>query len=316
LDLSDDREARQASFGSFDGLPERIEGLELTGTELTVRTTTDLGTDVQLVAALQGRGGEARPFLAGEDPEKSVSAASAMGDDFYKGSSQIAKENLIQLGIDGAASADPVTRRTQLTPENSTVDEFLSDFPSSLRFVAQARLTGGENGSVRLRRPLTFETGLSVAVPVQVQGGFAIRDTIDADFSALDDVTDPSNDITVSNAELRVRYANGIPLGANAELIVLDDGGANVLTLPGEDEMLRLKPPAKAEDGTANGSRTGTSVLTLSVDQLRALADGQQVALRLAMDQADAGGAATLRATDTIELSLEAKVETSVSVNN
>lgn len=316
LDLSDDREARQASFGSFDGLPKRIEGLELTGTELTVRTMTDLGTDVQLVAALQGRGGEARPFLAGEDPEKSVSAASAMGDDFYKGSSQIAKENLIQFGIDGAASDDPVTRRTQLTPENSTVDEFLNAFPSSLRFVAQARLTGGENGRVRLRRPLTFETGLSVAVPVQVQGGFVIRDTIDADFSALNDVTDPSNDITVSNAELRVRYANGIPLGANAELIVLDEGGAKVLTLPGEDDMLRLKPPAKAEDGTADGSRTGTSVLTLSVDQLRALTDGQQVALRLTMDQADAGSAATLRATDTIELSLEAKVETSVSVNN
>ena len=34
------------------------------------------------------------------------------------------------------------------------------------------------------------------------------------------------------------------------------------------------------------------------------------------MDQAEEGGPATLRATDTIELSLEAKVEASVSVNN
>jgi hypothetical protein len=316
LDLTDDREARQVSFGGFGGLPDRVEGLELTGTELTVRTTTDLGTDVQLVAALQGRGGETRPFLAGEDPEKSVSAASAMGDDFYKGSAQIANENLIQLGIDAAPGDDPVSRRVQLTPDNSTVDAFLNEFPSSLRFLARAHLTGDENGRIHLRRPLTFETELNVSVPVQVQGGFAIRDTIEADFSALSDATDPSNDVTVSNAELRIRYANGIPLGANAELIVLDGRGTTLLTLPGTDDTLRLKAPEKAEDGTADGSRTGTSALNLSTDQLRALADGQRVALRLTMDQSDIGGAATLRATDTIELSLEAKIETSVSVNN
>ena len=316
LDLSDDREARQVSFGNFDGLPERIDGLRLTGSELTVRTTTDVGTDVQLVAALQGRGGETRPFLAGENTEKSVSATSSMGDHFHNGSSQIEKEHLIQLGIDGAMAGDPVSRRVQLTPDNSTVEEFLNAFPSALRFVAQARLTGGENGRIRLRRPLTFETGLSLAVPVQVKGNFGVRDTIAADFSALDDVTDPSNDVTVTSAEVRIRYANGIPLGANAELIVLDEGETEVLTLPVQDDVLRLKPPAKAEDGTAEGVRTGTSVLDLSVDQLRALADGQQVALRLTMDQAEDGGAATLRATDTIELSLEAQVETSVSVNN
>jgi len=316
LDLAQSQEARQASFGNFNGVTERVEDLRLTGTELTVRTTTDVGTDLQLIAALQGRGGETREFLAGESAEKSVSSPSSMGDDLYVGTAQIAKEHLIQLGIQGAPTNDPVSRRIRLTQDNSTVDDFLNAFPSSLRFVAQARLTGDENGQIQLRRPLTFETGLSVSVPVRVKGDFTVRDTIEADFSSLDDVTDPTNDVTVSSAELRVRYTNGIPLGAAAELVVLDGQETQVLTLPGEEETVRIKPPAKADDGTADGSASGTSVLDLTVDQLRALAEGRRVALRLTLDQADAGGPATLRATDTIALSLEAEVETTVSVNN
>ena len=314
LDLSDDREASEASFGEFDGLSDQTENLRLTGTELKFRADTDIGTHMQLYAALQGRNGTTRTYLSGTNSEKRVPSA-ANGGEFYNGAREIASEDLIQFGVKGASKNTLETRSISLTNENSTVDDFLSTFPTSLRFVAQARL-GGEEGRLQLRRPVTFDTGLSVAVPVRLKGSFAISDTIDADFSGLDDITDPTKEVTVSAAELRVRFTNALPVGADAELFVLDENQNQVLSLPDGDESLRVKAPAKADDGTADGSRTGATSLDLSTAQLRDLAAGRRLALRLTMDQAEEGGAATFRATDTIELSLEASVEASVSVNN
>ncbi|PSQ88150.1 MAG: hypothetical protein BRD30_07605 [Bacteroidetes bacterium QH_2_63_10] len=112
------------------------------------------------------------------------------------------------------------------------------------------------------------------------------------------------------------RYTNGIPLGADAQFVALDDSGNEVVSLPGEDGTVRLKPAPKAEEGAANGTQTGTATLDLSTEELRDLAKGRQLRLVLTMDQADDGGPATLRATDTIDLALETKVDASVSVND
>ena len=316
LDLSDPEEASQESFGELDGLAERVDGLELTGSELKFRVATDVGTDAQVYAALRGQSESSRTFLAGTGSEKSVPSTSSTGDNFYDGSAPIANEDLIQFGVNGAPTDDPVTRRIALTDENSTVDDFLSLLPPSLRFIAQARITGNDAGRIRLRRPLALNVGLSVAIPVRLNSTFTVQDTIDADFSALEDVTDPNKEVTLSTAELRVRYTNGVPLGIDARFIALDDSGSEVVSLPGEGETVRLRPAPKAADGAANGTQSGTAVLDLSKNELRDLAHGRQLHLRMTMDQAEEGGPATLRATDTIELSLEAKVEASVSVNN
>ena len=64
LDLSDPEEANQESFGELDGLAERVDGLELTGSELKFRVATDVGTDAQVYAALRGRSESSLPFPA------------------------------------------------------------------------------------------------------------------------------------------------------------------------------------------------------------------------------------------------------------
>jgi len=313
LNLADTTEATRESFGDFGGIADQIDGLQLAGSELAFRVTTDVGTNTTLYAALQGRGGGSSTFLAGKG-DKRVSPSDSLSDDFFEGNSSISSSNLIQFGIEGAPMDDPVTRSITLTDDNSTVDSFISTLPTSLRFVAKALLTGDDNGRIRLRRPLAFDTGLSVRIPVQIDNSFAVEDTIDADFSSLEDVTDPSKDVTVNTAELRVNYKNGLPLGADARLIVLNESDNEVLTLPGENESLRIEPAPKTSDGTAERRQSGKTVLTLSEEQLRDLSAGRRLRLRLTMNQVDDGGAATLRAVDTITLSLEAKVEASVSV--
>jgi hypothetical protein len=316
LDLADTTEATQEPFEDFEDVAGTVDGLELEGSELNFQVTTDVGTDAQLYAALQGRDGNERTFLAGKPGSpNNVPQSAPLGDDFVRDNTTIARENLVRFGVEGAPTDDPVTTSIRLTNENSTVDDFLSTLPTSLRFVAQARLTGDENDRIRLRRPLQFETGLSVTVPLTLNNSFVVEDTIDADFSSLEDVTDPDEDVTVSTAELRVKYANGVPLGADATFGVLDDSETEVLTLPGDDDPIVLQPAPKSDNGTSNGARSGKTTLDLNEQQLRALSEGRSVVLRLTMNQVDDGTAATLRATDTIDLSLEAKVEASVSVN-
>jgi len=312
LDLEDPSEVTRESFGDIGDATNNVDGLELQGSELNFQVTTDIGTNAQLYAALQGRGGRSPIYLKGQK-EKAVSQNSTRADRLVESGTPIARENLIQFGVNGPTLT--AGQSITLTDENSNVDEFVSALPSSLHFVAQARLTGDENNRIRLERPVAFEAGLSATVPVRVRSRFELRDTIDADFSALDDVTDPSKDVTVSDAELRARYANALPMGADAKLFVLDENQNEVLSLPGDGESLRVRPPSKADDGTADGTRTGTATLDLSQDQLHDLAAGRRLALRLTMAQEE-GEVATFRATDTIQLSLEASVDASVSVNN
>ncbi|MFB6277985.1 MAG: hypothetical protein ABEK75_00610, partial [Salinibacter sp.] len=317
LDLADTTEATQESFEDFEDVAGNVDGLDLEGSELNFQVTTDVGTDAQLYAALQGRDGDERTFLAGKpNSPNNVPQSAPLGDDFVQGNTAIARENLVRFSVEGAPTDDPVTQSITLTDENSTVDDFLSTLPTSLRFVAQARLTGDENDRIRLRRPLQFETGLSVTVPLKLNNSFMVEDTIDADFSSLDDVTDPDKDVTVSTAELRVKYANGVPLGANATFVVLDGNKNEVLTLPEGEDTIALQPAPKGSQGRSSGTRSGKTSLDLSKQQLRDLSNGRSVVLRLTMNQVDDGTAATLRASDTIDLSLEAKVEASVSVNN
>lgn len=314
LDLSDDAEASVVSIEGFDTFAGSIDGLQLDGGRLTFTINTDAGSDAQLYAALQGRQGKTSTFLAGRG-DRSVSADDPLGDDFYRGGRRIAAQNLIQFGVQGASADRVVSQSVTLTDANSSVDDFISALPSSLRFVAQARLTGDSENRIRLRRPLTFDAGLDVEVPVRFEDSFTVRDTVDADLSSLADVTAPdSGDVTVSTATLSVDYTNRLPMGANLRMTVLDGSGASVLVLPGESESLQIGPAPKGEDGTARDANSGTVTLDLSESEVRTLAQGTQIRLRLGIDQREDGPPATVRATDTIQLSLRARVKATVAV--
>ena len=317
LDLADDQEASQESFGDFEDVVGRVEDVSLVGTQLDFQIETDVGTDAQIYAALRGEGGTRPVYLAGKGAN-SVGAQDPLGDALVRDGAPIALRDLIQFGVEGAPTDDPVTRTVSLTDENSTVDNLVSALPTSLRFVAQARLTGDDNNRIRLRRPLQFEAGLSARVPVRLDSTFQVRDTVDADFSDLEDVTGGDDDVTVSGAELRVKYENALPLGADVNLLILDDTGTEVLALPSGDETVRLQPAPKSDNGTAATGRSGRTTLTLDEQEVRDLAQGRRLVLRASLDQSGEQGTdppAVLRATDTIQLSLEAKVNASVQVD-
>jgi len=309
LDVGQDEEAVVASFEGLGGLASRVDGIQFSGASLGLSVDTDVGSDAQLYGVFQGRASGDRPvYLAGKK-ERSVAASDTIGEDFrYEGHS-LAPDRLLQLGIEGAPPGQTVTRTTELTDENSTVDAFISALPSSVRFAGKALIP---EGRLRLRRPVVFETGIDVQVPLRFASDFVVHDTIDTGFDGLDDLTDPEKTVTVSEAVLRFKYTNGVPLGADVTLTVVDGQGASLATFTPSDDGLRIDPAPKTSEGAAEEeTASGTVEIRLSESTLREMARGEAIQVQLHMTQGD-GPPARARANDTMRFSIGTDIDASV----
>ncbi len=323
LDVADDSEVSTSSFDGFQGITNRVDGLEFSGGNLNFSTETEnLGeTTVQLYTALQGKSGTSGFFLAGAANTERAVSSSSFEKEFTAGGISIPRDSLIQFDIElEAAGADETVRRTHaVEDENSNISPFLSRLPSEIRLAGQADLNE-DGGDIILREPVEIDAGFDVSIPLQINGTFTVQDTFDADFSSLKEVTDPDKNLTVTKAVLQLRYLNKLPLGADVEMTIVDQAGASLRHFPeetenDEEEELRIAPAPKDERlGAADGSREGTLKLNLGQSQeaLSSLAEGEEIRLRLTMEQTEEGPPARIRADDTLQLSMQADIEASV----
>jgi len=311
LDVGADAEAETASFDGFGGIASQLDGLQLQGSEFTMSFETDVGADARFVSAIQGRGDDGRRFLKGQG-SRAVASTDPAGDDFLNEGAPVAAGDLIQFDVEGAPSNDPVTRSITLTETNSNVDAFISSLPDRVRLAGKTRI---KQGRIRLRRPVTFDAGLNVRVPLSFTGDVTYRDTLDADLTELSEITDPDKDVTISAAALQIGYANAIPIGFDVDVTIVDENGENAVPIPGQGESLRLRPAPKTEEGTAASAREGELSVELTEEEVRTLAEGKKLRLKLTMDQQDQGPAVRVRADDTIQLSLSADIEGTVQIN-
>jgi hypothetical protein len=240
-----------------------------------------------------------------------VSASDPVADDFERAGTPIGADRLLQFDVEKGPAGTVVGRRLTLTDAHADVDAFLAQLPTHVRFVGKTRIEGGR---AHLQRPVRLDVGVGVRLPLSFDGGFVYRDTLGADLSGMAALTDPDKTVSVSSARLQVQYATEIPVGFEGTLVVLDADGTRSLTLPADDRTLALEPAPKTDEGTAAGTHTGTIGLDLSADEVRALARGDRVRLRLRIDQQDQGPPVRVRADDTIRLSLTADVDATVRV--
>lgn len=310
LDINDDAEARTASFRSFRRFANQVEGLRPEGGQFTLSVETDLGLDTRLYGALRGQNEAGARFLAGKGAQR-VSASDPVADDFEQAGTPVGADRLLQLDVEKGPAGTVVRRRLTLTDAHADVDAFLAQLPTHVRFVGKTRVEGGRT---HLQRPVRLDVGVGVRLPLSFDGDFVYRDTLGADLSGLAALTDPDKTVSVSSARLQVQYATEIPVGFEGTLVVLDADGTRSLTLPADGRTLTLKPAPKTDAGTAAGARKGTMTLDLSADEVRSLARGDRVRLRLRMHQQDQGPAVRVRADDTIRLSLTADVDATVRV--
>lgn len=303
LALDDDAEANVVDVEGLADIGDRVDGIEIIGTQLALNLTTNLTSDAMVYAAIVGRGGEERVFLKGRN-ESTVAASDPLSQGFRNMGASIAASNLIRFRVPGSDDPSTATTRTVvLDGSNSNVDEFLSALPSEVRIVAQAEVNP-DGDRVVVQRPIQdLEASLSVTMPLHIGGGsFTARDTVEADFSDLEDLTNPEEDVVLKSGSVHVTYSNGLPVGAELRLTALDDQYEPVGVRFGTGQSpISLDPGQKDANGFVTGSVDGEASLELSESEARTLADGRHVLIELTvLTGSDAG--ARFRATDAIVL--------------
>ena len=136
-----------------------------------------------------------------------------------------------------------------------------------------------------------------------------VRDTLDTDFSNLEDLTDPDNDATLDDATLTFRYENNLPLGADITLRVVDENGTAIRPLSDDDDTapIELDAAPKNSDGTAASPSKARVKIPLGDTRstLNELADGRRLRVKLEMRQEqNSTPPARIKAEDTLDFGL------------
>ncbi|WP_199774223.1 hypothetical protein [Salinibacter altiplanensis] len=335
INIANDNEVQTAAFDGFEGITGRVDGLELADVSLSfqVETVNLASTDAQLYAAIQGKQESGQVLLGGTEDQnesrgadRNVSSLPFSSAGFTDNGASLPNDSLIKLGVGLENASLDETVRTPLVVDgdNSNVADFVNALPTEVRLAGQAEINT-DRGGLKARKPISLDANFSLNVPLRIKDRFVVRDTIDADLSDLNDLTDPEEDVNISTAELQFSYTNGLPLGADVKMVIVDAAGSAIETFNdgfGNDDF-RIEPAAKNEDGAAARSSSGTFVFPLGSTQkdLRALADGDKIRLVLNMNQKGSGGGtaavARLRADDQLTLNrIRLKADASIQTGN
>jgi len=305
LDIFNDAEANVTSLDDLKDLSDQnIDGLTFSGSEFSFNVRTNISADMDLYAVLAGTKADGQQvFLTGRD-EYAVAPSDSLVSSFLVGGAPADAGQMIHFILQG--TPDPgqtITRTIVLNASNSTVDEFVSSLPQDIRYVGKA-IVQPNGGQVTLSKPFELSASIGASIPLAIDGDFSFQKDVDADLTDLSDLTDPNKDVTVKGGTLRLTYENGIPLGLNARLEVLDNLGEVAVTFPGAGDADLLLDAAQTDAiGTASAARSGMVELALDESEVRQLSRGKQIRLVLGF-QTDQNKTARMRADDTLNLSL------------
>ena len=316
LEIMSNAEAEVMDLGSLSELNQYdLDGFQFNGAQFTFNVNTNLGADIIFYAAMVGIDADGSPvYLQGQN-EFAVSSSDTLAQDFVFEGAPIAPENLIKFTIPGSPSVDQVvTQVIEINQTNSNLDAFISSLPEEFRYVGKGLVQGTSGGLVQLQKPFTMEASIGAGIPLSFTGSFSADETIDADLSSLEDLTDPDADVLINEGNLELVYENGLPVEVGVQVDILDEWGQPILTLPDSSGTSYTLNAAPADDaGLSTDTAPGTLAISITEEQLRTISRGQEAQIRFQINTNE-DTPATLRASDTIQVRLLGKFDLTVQV--
>ena len=315
LEITSATEAEVMDLNSLSELNEYdTDNFQFNGTQFTFSIDTNLGADIVFYAAMMGTQNDGSVvFLKGEG-DFAVPAGDTLASSFTMNGTAIAAENLIRFVIPGTPTlGQTVTQTIEINETNSNLDEFISSIPEEFRYVGKGLVRGMSGGLVQLQKPFDLTASIGAAIPLSFSGAFIADETVELDLSDLADLTDPTNDVVINEGSLTLEYTNGLPVGIDIELEVMNDAGTIVQTLPETPSAYKLQPATADNAGLATAATSGTLDITINEDQLRALSNGREARLIMQVNT-DQDRPATMRADDTFQVRLLGKFDLTVKV--
>lgn len=165
----------------------------------------------------------------------------------------------------------------ELNGNNSNIKQFIENLPQRLQY--NIDLETNPNGNVNLYKDFVFENSkvdvlLKVEVPAEFSlGKFTLRDTQSVDWNAIGGLD------RVKSARLNVRVKNMFPLGANLQLVLLDNNEQGIAALDINPSEGIILPAIVDSKGFATNPFDGAFSIAIGRDKIDALKKTKFIAI-------------------------------------
>jgi len=321
LDLFNDAVVQITDVSDLEELSKRISNIKFFNPSLNLQYQTNIGVATEIYAAILGISEQNNEvYLTGRTtPDFLVTSSDTVGGFLSRGV-LIPRENLIKFRINGAETMGQTSplRSISFTSDNSNVDDFLSNLPTSIRFVGKA-LVNPESGNGFIVDPIDFSTTMGIDVPLN----FATNDnpgvSIDTIKTSLKDLPKEGDDNQFKSARMILRYDNGLPLDLQIALTFMDQNYQTITQapLPGRpnDGPYRIAPSAvDPVTRFATTASSGALIFYLDENQLRQLHRTEYIQVEVTF-QSTNGNEVKIRATDKISIGLNAEFSNSIKID-
>ncbi|MCH8496416.1 MAG: hypothetical protein LAT57_12405, partial [Balneolales bacterium] len=321
LDLFNDNVAQITNIEDFEELSRRISNIQFFNPSLNLTYSSNIGVDADIYAAILGvnESGDHVMLTGRNNSDFQVSSSDTVGG-FFNNGTLVPPSDLVKFRITAQddINSNVQQRTVSFSSENSNVDDFLSNLPTSIRFVGKA-LINPQSEDGFLINPIDFSTTMGIDVPLNFATGDnpgVTRDTLDVDLS---DLPKDGDDIQFTSARMLLNYTNNLPLELEVEMQFLDENYQLVTQAPfpgrANDGPYVIGPAeVSSETAFATQSNTGVLIFNLDEDQLRQLNKTKYLALEIKFSSTR-GEEVKIRATDTFKIGLNAEFSNNIRVN-
>lgn len=314
FDLFNETEVELIEIDGLDDLSTQIKGLEFTSASLSIVYESNIGVPTTIYGAFLGTNGDGEEvYLSGKAGSNAEVSVGDPIDGLLVNGQQIPADSLIKFSLETSNSGTQMFSLT-FDSTNSTVNEFLNNLPSSIRFIGKAVVNEG-GGEATIATPLNFDPKFSVDLPLAflTTEEAIFKDTTET--SAFEDFPKPEDNANFTEALLLINYENGLPLGFSLSLSFVDSLGQDVTILPldgGQYDLLGAQVDPTTRFATTPSS--GNIQIALTDAQLSELYRATSIIIRSNLITTG-NEEVKFRSTDSIKLSVSAKISIENTVN-
>lgn len=306
IDLKNDDEAEIMEISGLRDLSGKIEGIEFTNSSLSIDYFTNIDVPASIIGAFLGIDANGNEFyLRGVPGSDFVLSPGDPTNGLLVNGSTIPNFDLVkfEMDTDGELSTE---KSITFDGDNSNISEFLSALPVEIRFIGLVDVneTGQQEG--RISKPVRFDPGFSVNIPMSMQtvGRATFTDTTSTDLSGL-----PGNedDFEITEGIISINYVNALPFLVDLQLGFLDEEDGLITNVPLQvQEPFELSAGSVGSSGFVSNSKTGTTQISLSLEQLNQLNQTRSVKMIAGLETIDQNEV-RIRSTDNVSFQINGR---------
>lgn len=317
IDIYNESEVSLTTIEGLEDLSSEIDGIEFSGASLSFNYTTNIGVSTTIYAAILGINGDGEEvYLKGKPGSDKEVTESAPIYGIKANGDSISVENMIKFSIQPSPDGSQITGIVTFDEDNSTVNDFLNNLPSEIRFVGKA-VINQEGGEATIANPLEFDTQLMVDLPIYFSANGASYSTkVGGD--NLEDLPTEEDDSQISSGEVFITYENGLPFGFDLEFVFLDEFGSEITRIPldGDDPIILSAATVDPTSRFVSSPINSELVIGLNKDQFARLGETDSISVSATLNTFE-NEEVKVRDTDSITLSISSRftLETKVEDN-